>query len=85
MKKQNHPATDRLLREPQVLLDYVGGTDPIYIGKSHPGTLTTEKDWQISKLTYDANGHVTGIAYANGTTSTDFQWNLRASYTYTYA
>lgn len=69
------------------LIDYAGGTNPIYIGKAQPGTATGDPLWQICKLTFDVNNNVTAIqyAFAPGTAygSFDYVWDNRTSLTYT--
>lgn len=74
-----HTASNRLI-------DYVGGTNPIYIGKAQPGTATSDPLWQICKLTFDVNNNVTAIQYAIGAASAygsfDYIWDNRASLTY---
>lgn len=67
--------------------DYLGGTNLIYKGFAKPGSSQTEKVWQIAKCTYDVNNNITAIQWpinATGAASNDyeFQWSLRASYTY---
>lgn len=64
------------------LLDYNGGTNPIYIGVAAPGTATSDALWQIKKLTYDGNNNPTNILAANGTTEFSQVWDNRASLSY---
>lgn len=66
----------------QRLIDYVGGTNPIYIGKARSGTATSDPQWQICKLTFDVNNNPTAIQYANGTSAYDFIWDNRAALSY---
>lgn len=63
-------------------LDYVGGTDPIYIGLANGGTATTEAKWQIKKLAYDGSNNLTSILAASGTTEFNQVWDNRASLSY---
>lgn len=66
-------------------LDYVGGTNPIYIGVAAPGSLTSAAAWTIQKLTYDANNNVTAVTWAtvtNGKPSGTEIWDSRAALTY---
>lgn len=62
-------------------LDYVSGTNPIYIGKAIPGSATSAASWQIRKITYDANSNPTSVLYP-GTTEFNQIWDNRASLTY---
>ena len=63
------------------MLDYVGGTSPIYIGEATPGKLTSVAVWRIKKLTY-VGGMVTEVKWASGTLEFDKIWDNRATYTY---
>ncbi len=82
MQKINHNAAMDLLKNLQQLLDYSGGTDPIYIGSAHSGAATTAAVWQIKKLAYDGSGNVTSIKFAGSTPNPDSIWANRASLTY---
>jgi hypothetical protein len=64
------------------LIDYVGGTNPVYIGKAYPGTATSDPFWQICKLTFDVNNNPTSIQYAGGSWGYDFVWDNRAILSY---
>lgn len=64
-----------------LLIDYVGGANPIYIGTAAPGTATSEDKWKITKLTYDGN-NVTSLLYAAGTPNFDQVWDNRSSLSY---
>ena len=72
----------------QTRIEYNGSGDPLYIGRAIPGKAETEAVWQIRKITYDANGNVTEINFAQdpnnnkGTNKYGFRWDQRASYTY---
>ena len=63
----------------QQVLDYAGGTSPIYIGWATPGVPTSAAKWKIRKLTYDGNGNVTQIQYANGDVGFTQIWDNRAT------
>jgi len=63
-------------------IDYSAGTNPIYLGKAVPGTLTSETGWQIFKCAWDANNNLTSKLAANGTNNYDKEWDERATYTY---
>lgn len=66
----------------QTLINYDGGTNPVYIGKATTGTATTAASWSIKKITYDANNNPITIKFANGTDSFDKVWDDRATYSY---
>lgn len=68
-------------------IDYLAGTNPIYIGSARPGASTAEPIWQIKRLTFDVNNNVTMIQWplrADGSVSSDYEfiWNNRAALTY---
>ena len=54
----------------------------IYIGYAEPGTSKGSAKWQIRKLTYDANGAMSDVQFANGSNEFKFEWDERATYTY---
>ncbi len=63
------------------------GTNLIYKGFARPGASTTTAVWQIAKMTYDGSNNLTSVIWPqdpNGHASNDyqFQWSLRATYTY---
>ena len=51
-----------------VLLDYVGGTNPSYVGWAEPGSDTVDGRaapvWRIAKITWDGNNNPTNIDWA---------------------
>jgi hypothetical protein len=63
-------------------IDYVSGTNPIYLGIAAPGTATSAAFWQIKKMDYDGNNNVMSIAYAGGTPSFNSIWDDRATLSY---
>lgn len=63
-------------------LEYDGSGNPIYIGLAAPGTTTSSDLWQIRHLTFDGNGNVTSILFANGSPLFDQAWDDRASLAY---
>jgi hypothetical protein len=63
-------------------LDYVGGSNPIYIGLAVPGSAQSAAAWQIRKLTFDVNNNVTDIKYAGGTNAYTSIWDNRAALSY---
>jgi len=51
-----------------------------YFGYAVPGTSESDETWRIMKMTQ--LGDVTKIEYPNGTTSTNFSWTNRNTYSY---
>jgi len=84
------PSTGRLYVDPGTItdsqyiteIDYVSGTNPIYLGNATPGSATSASAWQIRKLTYDGNNNVVSILFAGGTSAYTAIWDNRASLTY---
>ncbi len=64
------------------LIDYSGGTDPIYIGKAKVGTATSATGWAIRKLTWDGNSNPTAIEWADGVESFNKIYDDRVGYSY---
>lgn len=58
---------------------------PIYIGYAQAGSSKADARWQIRKCTYDGNGYLTDIQFANGTALFDKVWDKRKDGTYTYS
>lgn len=52
-------------------------------GAAPTGAATSRPFWRIFKVTYDANGAMTSIDFAEGSTEYDKVWDDRNSYTYT--
>jgi hypothetical protein len=77
---QRHNATNMALQ-----IEYDGQSNPIYIGLASPGTLTSETNWQIRKLTFDGQNNVTAIEYADGTPSFTKEWDERTTGGYVYS
>ena len=77
-------ATEWLVSTPGRIqeLDYVGGTNAIYIGIATAGSATSAASWQIRKLTYDANNNPTSILYAGGSIAFTAIWDNRAALSY---
>ncbi len=53
-----------------------------YIGLADPGTSASDAQWQIKKITYDGNGNVTDIQFAQGVNTYSKVWDNRATYSY---
>ena len=72
------------LGEQTTLLDYVGGSNPIYVGHADAGSSGKQSDliWQICKLTYDGNNNVLAVEWAGGTLAYAWKWVDRASFAY---
>lgn len=51
-----------------------------YMGKALPGTATSASLWQIQKWTYDSDGFLTNIKFANGKADFSFIWDSRTTY-----
>lgn len=64
-----------------MLVEYTGNY-PLYIGRARPGVLAGGAEWQIKKITYDANYNVTAVQFASGSHDYDKVWTSRASYSY---
>jgi hypothetical protein len=64
-------------------LDYLAGTNPIYVGEAEPSNAdVTQPVWRIKKITWDGNNNPTAIAWVNGDRGFSYIWNNRATYTY---
>lgn len=63
-------------------IDYVGGSNPTYIGLAVPGTATSTAAWQIRKLTFDGSNNVTSILFAGGSFAYTAIWDNRAALSY---
>ena len=65
------------------LIDYQGGTNPVYLGKAQSVAADpTQPVWQLTLLTYDANNNPTAVQYAGGSVDYAFIWNNRSTYRY---
>jgi hypothetical protein len=58
----------------QIKIDYLTGTNPIYIGYADKGVATSDATWFILKITWDANNNPTVIQSANNAV-----WDDRAT------
>lgn len=65
-----------------LVMEYDGSSNPIYLGTSAPGTTTATAKWQIKKLAYDGSGNLTSIKYAGGAPDFSNVWDDRAGLTY---
>jgi len=64
------------------LVDYDGGTNPIYVGKAVTGTATSQPFWQIRKIAWDGNDNPTSVKWADSVTTFTKEWDDRTTYTY---
>jgi len=67
----------------QQKLDYAGRTDgqPVYIGWATPGVQDTDAKWKIRKLTYNTDGSLSQIQFANGDVGFQQIWANRSDST----
>ena len=65
-----------------VKIEYDASCNPLYIGYATRGSPTSELVWQIRKVTVDANGNVTDIQWPEKSDRFEFEWDERASYTF---
>jgi hypothetical protein len=72
-------------RKYTTLIDYVGGTNPIYVGKAQAGTATSDPFWQIFKITWDGSNNPTHIQWADAVTTFTKVWDNRATGGYVYS
>jgi hypothetical protein len=69
----------------QMRVAYTAAGDPEYIGRRAPTlqpALTSVPEWQIKKITYDANRNPTAVQFASGTNDYKSIWDDRATYVY---
>lgn len=66
----------------QMRVAYTADGDPEYIGRARPSALTSAAEWQIKKITYDANRNPTVAAFASGVNDYNKTWDDRATYVY---
>ena len=64
-----------------ILIDYVGGPNPIYVGEAPPGTSAAALSWRIKRITWAA-GNPTAVEWANGSAAMVHIWNERDLYSY---
>lgn len=77
------PSTDNIQSaDLTCLIDWSGGTNPIYIGFALPGSATSADVWQIRKLTWDGSNNPTAIQLADGSSNYNAIWDNRAALTY---
>ena len=68
---------------PQIIrTEYDGNSLLIYVGQALTGSLTSEPKWAIQKLSYDGNGNLVSVLWANGDYSYCYIWDNRTTYPY---
>jgi hypothetical protein len=65
-----------------MMLDFSGGTNPIYVGLAVPSTATGTAAWLIRKIAYDANNNPLSILTAGGAATYTQVWDNRTGLTY---
>ena len=65
-----------------VQMDFDANGNMTYFGVASPGTQTTDSNWQISKYSYDANGNLLNVLWANGKSTFENIWTAHAGLTY---
>ena len=65
----------------QERIDYTGGSNPVYVGETRPGSSLQSLKWRIKKLTYSGNNLIRS-SWANGNAQFNKRWDNRTSYTY---
>ncbi len=65
-----------------VAMIYNSNNNIEYYGETEPGTSKASVGWRIRKYTYDSNGFVTNIQWANGNNEFSNIWNNYAVYNY---
>lgn len=68
----------------QQIFDYDVRTDfqPVYIGWATCGVATNVPKWKIRKFTYNSDGSISQIQYANGDVGFRATWTLHTSLPY---
>lgn len=64
------------------VLEY-SGSNIIYVGRTFPGTETSEARFQIYKMSYDGSGNMLKLRWADSTDDFVKIWDNRATYDYT--
>lgn len=62
--------------------EYDGSNNLIFMGRTPAGRSKSEAQWQIKKFTYDVDGNLLDIQWAEGTGNFDKIWNDRDSFEY---
>ena len=65
-------------------IENLSSGQPLYVGEADSGTAIATASWRIKKLEYDDGTSMptTGVTWAEGNTSFDKAWTLRATYSY---
>lgn len=62
--------------------DYDGSGNMIYTGWAQTGTASSDPNWRIMQQTFNGTNQMTDIKWPNGSTSYNFIWDSRSSYSY---
>jgi len=65
-----------------IALDYDANDNIIYKGEANAGSAKSAAAWKISKYSYDVDGNLTDIQWADGNLQEDNVWDNRASLSY---
>ena len=63
-------------------IDYVGGTNAVYVGEAAPSTSVNASGWRIKYITYDANGNTLSVTWSPNYSKFGDIWANRASLVY---
>lgn len=64
------------------MIDYNGGTVPVYVGYAIPGSSTASPLWAIQYITYDGNNNTLSTQWSPNYSSFGDIWTNRAGLTY---
>ena len=66
----------------QMLFDRTSTSNTEYIGMAASGVGTSDEQWQIRAIVYDANAKPTSIKYADGSADYKYAWADRTTLSY---
>ena len=66
----------------QMKVAYNAAGDPEYIGRARAGALTSAAEWQIKKVTYDADRNPTAVSFAGAVNDYAKVWDDKSTYVY---
>jgi hypothetical protein len=69
-------------KQRRVKVDAGDGSWVEYLGYAAPNVLEGQIGWQILKNSYDANGELESVNYANSNDGFNFIWTSYLTYTY---
>ena len=67
----------------QLKVVYNAAGDPEYVMLARPGALVSDAEWQIKKITYDADRRPTNVSFAGG--NNDYIRIANSYLTYSYS